>query len=273
MNHRHIGVLCGGDSPEREISLRSGRAAHAALVRRGHNARLIELPDLDAFVQAMRGIDVAFNCLHGGSGENGTIALALEVLCIPYIGSGPTASYLAMNKALSRRRFATHGIRIPPGFASDPTIASIHAIPRRIEEDPTLTFPLVVKPIDGGSSLDVSLCETMSAVEDRVRELVDRHRSALVEKFIPGHEITVGILETAGTPQALPVIEIRGPSAIFDYDTKYIPGRGEFIVPAPIPAEAAEASQQAARRAHKALGCRGFSRVDLRLGDDGLPYV
>ena len=183
------------------------------------------------------------------------------------------ASYLAMNKALSRRSFATHGIRIPPGFASDSTTASIQTIPRRIEEDPTLTFPLVVKPIDGGSSLDVSLCETMSAVEDRVRELVDRQRSALIEKFIPGHEITVGILEEDDMPLALPVIEIRGPSAIFDYETKYTPGRGEFIVPAPIPAEAAEASQQAALRAHTALGCRGFSRVDLRLGNDGLPYV
>jgi len=273
MSNHFIGVLCGGDSPEREVSLRSGHAAHAALVRRGHNAHLIELADLDAFVQAVREVDLAFNCLHGGAGEDGTIALALETLGIPYIGSGPMASFLAMKKDRSRREFATHGIRIPAGLAAESAVTSIAAIRRRIDEDPALTPPLVVKPVDSGSSLDVSLCETLSDVETRVRELLDRRGSLLIEKFIPGHEITVGILDEDGTPQALPVIEIRGPSAIFDYDTKYILGHGEFIVPAPISAETSKASQQASLLAHKALGCSGFSRVDLRLGEDGLPYV
>ena len=273
MDNRHIGVLCGGDSPEREISLRSGRAAHAALVRRGYNAHLIELADLDDFVRAVRGIDVAFNCLHGGSGENGTVALSLEVLGISYIGSGPMASFLAMNKARSRRLFTTHDIRIPAGLAVEAEAKNDATIRRRIEEDPKMRLPLIVKPIAGGSSLDVILCETVRAVELQARKLLKKEGSVLIETFIPGHEITVGILEDHGEPQALPVIEIRFPTPIFDYDAKYVPGRGEFIVPAPIPSEAAEASQQAALRAHAALGCRGFSRVDLRLGEDGSPYV
>ena len=273
MDNRHIGVLCGGDSPEREISFRSGRAAHAALVRRGHNAHLIELATLDDFVRAVRGIDVAFNCLHGGSGENGTIALSLEVLRIPYIGSGPMASFLAMNKARSRRMFAMHGIRTPAGLAVQAEAADGATIRRRIEEDPALTLPLIVKPINGGSSLNVILCESLHDVELQARNLLKREGSALIETFIPGHEITVGILDDHGEPEALPVIEIRFPTPIFDYDAKYVPGRGEFIVPAPIPVEAAKASQQAALHAHVALGCSGFSRVDLRLGEDGLPYV
>lgn len=273
MDNRHIGVLCGGESPEHEISLRSGRAAYAALIRRGYNAHLIELSDLDGFVRAVRHIDVAFNCLHGGTGEDGTIALALEVLGIPYIGSGPMASFLAMDKPRSRRIFAAHDILIPAGFAAEAGTTTIATIRRRIEEEPALELPLIVKPIDGGSSLDVSLCDSLLEVEARARDLLSRGRSPLIEKFVAGHEITVGILDDDGVPQALPVIEIRCPAAIFDYDTKYVPGHGEFIVPAPISTSAAEASQRAALRAHRALRCSGFSRVDLRLGDDGLPYV
>ena len=166
-----------------------------------------------------------------------------------------------------------HGIRIPAGLAVEAEAASVATIRRRIEEDPKMRLPLIVKPIAGGSSLDVILCESARAVELQARKLLKKEGSVLIETFIPGHEITVGILDDHGKPQALPVIEIRFPTPIFDYDAKYVPGRGEFIVPAPIPSEAAEASQQAALRAHAALGCRGFSRVDLRLGEDGSPYV
>lgn len=266
---RTIGVLAGGDSPERDISLISGSHVHRALTENGHDASLISIDSLDDLVPQLRGIDVAFNCLHGGTGEDGTVQLLLDVMGIPYAGSGARACFKAMEKPRARAVFAVQGIPIPEGCSyEEGDLAAFlrNAIDR-------LGFPMVIKPGNAGSTVAVYFIENENDLRNASDSILDAFPSVVVEEYIEGREITVGILRQGDANAALPVIEIRIPGKLFDYEAKYTDGVAEFLAPAPLDPSTAERLQDVSLRAHETLGCSGYSRVDLRLAEDGTPYV
>ncbi len=264
-----IAVLAGADSPERDVSLVSGRAVHGALLRLGYDARLIELRSLDDLVHALHGISFVFSCLHGGRGEDGTVQLLLDVLGIPFVGSDALSSHRAMDKGKTKSILTMRRIPTPVGMAYDGPDLDRFA-DRVIEQYP---FPMVVKPRDGGSTLGVAVVSDPTQLRMSARQVVDDYGSLLVEEYIAGRELTVGVLSEAGVPKPLPVVEIRFTGRLFDYQAKYTEGIAEFLVPAPLDPTVTKCVQDTGVRAHEALGCRGFSRVDLRLGEDGIPYV
>ncbi|MCX6093281.1 MAG: D-alanine--D-alanine ligase [Candidatus Bipolaricaulota bacterium] len=260
-----ITVLAGGDSPERDVSLISGETACKALLGRGHNAKLLVIESLDDLVPGLAGTDVAFLCLHGGAGEDGTVQLLLEILGIPYTGPGPLACHRAMDKLVARRCFAQHRIPIPMGFPIDAETSD-----RGVEQAIAgLMFPVVVKPVNLGSSVGVRVVRSA----DELREMVPGHAakfgSLLVEELIPGREFTIGVLEVDGEPIPLPVVEVIHESPVFDHDAKETKVGCTFDCPAKIPATLAKQAHALALRAHKALGCSGYSRIDMRLDAEG----
>jgi len=266
---RGIGVLAGGDSPEREVSLVSGPHVHEALLRAGHVALLIEIQTLDDLVPRLQDVDVVFNCLHGGSGEDGTVQLLLDVFGIPYAGSGSQACARAMDKSKARSLIASQEIPIARGLSYDG--GDLEAFIERAAT--SIPSPWVAKPTNGGSTIAVSFVETAERLLSEAKAILKRFPSVLIEEYIDGREITVGILEAEGTEITLPVIEIEIPGRLFDYKAKYSEGVAEFVVPAPLDEAVARRAQDVSLRAHRALGCTGFSRVDLRLANNGTPYV
>ncbi len=269
MRTERVAVLAGGDSREREVSLASGARVAAALSTRGYQVQRAEIADLNEIVAGVRGVDVVFNCLHGGSGENGTVQLLFDAMDLPYTGSGPLASDRAMDKPRAREAFRTAGLTIPPGMSyQSGDIAGFCT-----QAITSIGLPLVLKPTNQGSSVGVQIVRTEAELRTGVDELLQQFGSVLVEQFIPGRDLTVGILEENGVPMALPIVEMCPKQEFYDYTAKYTPGMTDFLVPAPLPAQVATRVQQAAVAAHCALECRGFSRVDFRLGEDGTPYV
>jgi len=266
---RAIAVLAGGDSPERDISLISGAEAHRALVAAGHAATLVRIDSLDDLVPQLREVDIAFNCLHGGAGEDGTVQLLLDVLGVPYPGSGARACFRTMDKVRSRAIFAAQGIPIAEGLAYEGSDLSTFLL----GASERLGFPMVIKPSNGGSTIGVEFVESPGQLRAAADAILGAFPSLIVEKYIAGREVTVGILRQDGADAPLPVIEIRIPGKLFDYEAKYTDGVAEFLAPAPLDAETAGRLQDVSLRAHEALGCSGYSRVDLRLTKDGTPYV
>ena len=264
---RTIGVLTGGDSPEREVSLLSGRGVFDALQRRGHSVRFVEIDTLDDLVPGLKGVDVAFNCLHGGSGEDGIVRMLLDVMGIPSIGSGPLACSRAMDKTQAKALFRSKDIPTPAGISVDTESLEV----KLREAVDTLTFPMILKPQNGGSTIAVHRVEAETDLLPTAQSILAEFDSVLIEPFISGRELTVGILRIEGEEIALPVIEIRFLGDLFDYGAKYTAGQAEFLAPAPLLPDVAERVQAIALRAHQALDCYGFSRVDLRLGEDGVP--
>jgi D-alanine-D-alanine ligase len=268
-DHRTVAVLSGGDSPERAVSLISGNSVHAALVGLGYNAELVRIDTLNDLVPRLAGIDVVFSCLHGGSGENGTVQLLLDVMGIPYAGSGALASFRAMDKGEAKAIFTQKRVPTPAGFAH-----TKQDLPRFLADvREALVFPLVAKPTNSGSTLGVHVVRDEDELDQAARVILEEHKTLLVESFIEGRELTIGILRIDGRHVPLPIVEVRSPGGFFDYAAKYTDGVAEFVAPAPLDAATTEVVQSAALRAHEALGCYGFSRVDVRLSTDGTPYV
>lgn len=263
---RTVGVLAGGDSPERAVSLVSGAGVYDALLRLGHCARMVEIDSLDDLVPGLEGIDVAFNCLHGGAGEDGTVRLLLDVMGIPTIGSDALACARAMDKAQAKDIFRSKDLPTPPSVSLD--AESLDA--KLAEAVEKLTFPMILKPRSGGSTIAVRLSRSASELRTAAQSVLSEFEAVLIEPFIAGRELTVGILLVDGEEIPLPVIEIRFPGDLFDYTAKYTDGQAEFLAPAPITLEEAQTVQDIALRAHQSLGCYGFSRVDFRLGADGI---
>ena len=268
-SNARIGVLAGGDSPEREVSLVSGNGVFKALEDAGHRVELISIDSLDDLVSRLEGIEVVFNCLHGGSGEDGTVQLLLDVMEIPYAGSRAQSCARAMDKEQSKSLFTLMGIPTPASAAykEGDLDAFIQDTSSRIP------FPMVVKPTSAGSTIGVHIVHDAPALRAAIASVVSDFSAALVEEFIAGRELTVGILWEDGAHRPLPVIEIRTPDDFFDFTAKYTEGVADFLVPADLPEATAANVQQTALQAHEALGCFGYSRVDLRLSTDGIPYV
>lgn len=253
---RHIAVLMGGRSAEREVSLNTGGQVARALEERGHRVVTLDTADL-GFIEALRvgGFDVAFICLHGRFGEDGTMQGLLEILGVPYVGSGVLASALAMDKVASKHIFTAAGIRTPQAVAltampSDtaPIIAELGA-------------KLVVKPVSEGSSVGMSIVHGPDELLPAL-ELAFRHDHAvLVEAFVAGTEVTIGVLGN-DVVEALPTLEVVPEHEFYDYESKYVPGMSRHIIPARVDEAVRAECQRVAIAAHVALGCRGMSRAD-----------
>ncbi|MDI6605759.1 MAG: D-alanine--D-alanine ligase [Candidatus Omnitrophota bacterium] len=263
-----IGVLMGGPSSEREISLKSGKAVYEALRQSGLEAVPIDIKTEDAKenLALLKCIspDCAFVALHGRFGEDGQIQELLERLKIPYTGSGILASRLAMDKVASRQIFELHGLHVPRHSVIKKESPDVY--PALIKG---LKFPLVIKPSNGGSSIGLSIIEKEEGLDKALKLAFRFDQRAIIEEYIKGREVTVGILDK----QALPVIEIIPRKKFFDYQAKYIPGMTNYRVPAGLKDGLAGKIRQAAFSAHKLLGCSGCSRVDMILSDDNLPFI
>jgi D-alanine-D-alanine ligase len=264
-----IGVLMGGLSAEREVSLRSGENVYRALKARGYNAIKLELSSPDELIPKLAEVDLVFICLHGGLGEDGTIQALLDCLGKPYTGSGALASRLALDKLLAKEAFLRAGLPTPPYIHPD----SEGWLAVALEGAEHLGFPVVVKPRAEGSSLGVRIVHSPAELEAALRETKERFGDLYLEKFIPGKEVTAGILRIGGEDRALPLIELRPREGFYDYKAKYTPGATEFIIPAAFESEVAQKAQELALAAHRALGCFGFSRVDLRVTEAGEVFI
>ena len=255
---RDIALLMGGWSPEREVSLSSGRECAKALRDRGYSVRVIDVDrDLTALLRALEPRpDVIFNALHGVGGEDGTIQGVFEMLAIPYTHSGVRASALAMHKPTAKELFAHAGLPVVEGVVA-----------RRDEfalRDP-LPAPFVVKPINQGTSVGVRIVRAGDNCWREEIESWDFGEEILAERFVPGRELTVAVMGD----RALGVCEIVPRGCFYDYTAKYAPGGSDHLVPAPLPPRDYEFALDVALRAHRALGCRGVSRADLRYDDTG----
>ncbi|MBI5902361.1 MAG: D-alanine--D-alanine ligase [Deltaproteobacteria bacterium] len=256
---KRIGVLMGGLSEEREISFLTGRAILKALKRKGYDAVGIDAGRDIASVLVKKRIDVAFLALHGRYGEDGCVQGMLEVMGIPYTGSGVRASSVAIDKISAKKVFLYHGISTAGFEVADKDGLS------KIKLKP----PVVVKPATQGSAIGVSIVRKRADLPGAVRKALRFGGAALVEEFIEGRELTVSILNG----RALPVIEIRPKDGFYDYRAKYTKGMTEYLVPAPLEKPVQKRVVEEALNAYRALGCGGGARVDLMLGKGDVPYV
>jgi D-alanine-D-alanine ligase len=259
-----IAVLQGGRSAEREVSLRSGRQVANALTQRGHDIEQIDL-DREAWDRLRDGgYDCVFIALHGRLGEDGTVQGMLELLGLPYVGSGVLASALCIDKTRGNDLLRSQGLMIPDfeEFEGD----DVDELTERYG------LPVVVKPVREGSTIGLTIARDVDAVASGL-VLARRYDSrVLVQRFIAGTEITVGIL---ATPEicVLPTLEITYENETYDYDAKYTEGRSHHIIPARIPEPARRAASDAAARAFRALGCEGMARVDFIISPDCTPWL
>jgi len=250
--HRRLSimVLMGGPSAERSVSLASGEAVAAALESRGHRVRRADVRPDDLSALEHAGVDVFFVALHGPFGEDGQLQEILEQRGLRYTGSGSRASRLGIDKIEARRRFAQAGIPTPP-FA----VAEAGRCDNIVLDFP---LPVVVKPVDQGSSVGCSIVRQASDLDSAVAHVVETYGRCLMEPYICGPELTVGIL--AG--EALPVCQIRSATAFYDYEAKYQDDRTEYLFDIDLPDELLQRVQQLSVTAFETLGCRDMSRVD-----------
>lgn len=260
LKSKRIGVIAGGDSPEREISMKTGEAVFRALKRLGYDVRLIQADKNMVRSLFRHKIEVVFNALHGGMGENGCVQGLLEVLGIPYTGSGPLASGLCMNKRKTKEVLIANRIPTPEYFSIK-------------KGEPLFDFkfdtPVVVKPVDGGSSIGVSIVRRKSDFAGAVKQAMKYSNEAIVEKYIEGKEVTVGILGD----RAIGAMEVISKKGFLSFKVKYTPGLEEFIMPAPLPSRIYKRVMDYAEKAYAALGCSGYSRVDTRVTSTGKVYI
>ena len=260
-----VTVLMGGPSSERQISLKSGKAVAEALEQMGHDVVRADIKPNDLSALDRERLDVVFPALHGQFGEDGTVQRIMEQRGIRYCGSGPEASRLAMDKMESKWRFLQAGIPVADGGLVD-RLGSKELQKRLLDR---LGLPTVVKPVDQGSSLDVVVARERQTRQEAVDRLIEKYGRCLLERFIPGREITVGILGQ----RALPVVEIVTPGGFFDFTNKYESATTEYRLDLDLPEELCSRVQGIALQAHQLLDCRDFSRVDMRLDPQGKPVV
>ncbi|HEX5147010.1 MAG TPA: D-alanine--D-alanine ligase [Conexibacter sp.] len=270
-----VAVLQGGRSLERQVSLKSGARVEDALQRLGHEAVAIDVgADLVTRLTELAP-DVAFVALHGRDGEDGTIQELLDVLSIPYTGSGVSACIRTWDKVLAKHLLRAAGIPTPDfhafgeiAFRELGAAQALPAIERQLE------FPLVVKPAAQGSALGIKFARSAGDVPAALVSTFSYDRKVLLERYVPGRDLAVSIVEQDGEPRALPIVEAVPTSQDFyDFEARYEIGRTRFVCPAELPGAVTERIQGLAVEAYRALGCSGFARVDLMLHEDGEPYV
>lgn len=253
----------GGVSAEREVSLRSGKAVFKALKNLGYNVVSMDVSSNVCGELKRERIDMAFLVLHGGWGEDGSIQGLLDVMAIPYTGSGVLASALAMNKEASKKIFLYHKIPVPP-FA----VVNRKAVSRQLSAV-SFSLPWVIKPASEGSSVGVSIIKNKEEIKTAIKKGFEYGREIIVEKYIKGKEVQIGILND----KSLGGVEVRPSLEFYNYEAKYTAGLTEYILPPEIDKATYKRAKDVALSAHKALGCSGATRVDLIIDRRGTPYV
>ncbi|MCB9586963.1 MAG: D-alanine--D-alanine ligase [Polyangiaceae bacterium] len=267
MSAKRVGVIMGGSSAEREISLKSGQAVSEALGEQGWDVSPIVLgPGVDAF-SALKAapMDVAFLALHGRLGEDGCVQGLLEVLGVPYTGSSVLSSALAMDKLKSKELFRLHNVPTPPYYVFGPQ----HTMADLEEVHGSFGFPVVVKPRREGSSIGLSVAKNAVELAKAVGEAKKYDESVLIERFVKGKEIAVGILGG----RVLGAIEVEPLSGVYDFEAKYTPGKTRYHQPARLPTTRYRGVLNLAERAANALEVSGAARVDLLVTEGQNEYV
>ena len=265
-----VAVLRGGRSAEREVSLRSGAQVEEALRGRGHDVTGVDLDMSTWDVLRDGNFACVFNALHGRLGEDGTVQGMLELLALPYTGSGVLASALCMDKSRANSVMAGAGLHVPEfeelelkqGVSAD-------AVERLVAH---FGLPLVIKPVREGSTIGLTIARDADQVASGLVLAARYDRRVMVQRFAAGTEITVGVLATPEL-QVLPTLEIVSDNPVYDYDAKYTAGKSHHIIPARIPEAARAAASEAAGRAFTLLGCSGMGRVDIIVDADGTPWL
>jgi D-alanine-D-alanine ligase len=266
-----VAVVCGGRSSEAEVSRTSGQQVIEALRARGHHAQQVEADD--ELWDALRsgGFDVAFIALHGRWGEDGTVQGVCELLGLPYTGSGVLATALCLDKAMAKRVLVADGIKTAPWRLVARHLDDAAAHRAMADAAAALGYPMVAKPNRGGSTIGLTVVRGEVDLDAAYRAAA-AHDTVLCERFVPGLEVTVGVLGH-NPPKALPTLEIVSHRPLYDYAAKYTAGQSEHIIPARLPEEQRREAQRAAERAHAALGCYSMSRVDVIVDGGGVPWV
>jgi D-alanine-D-alanine ligase len=266
MNKARVGVIMGGASGERDVSLQSGAAVAKALLLRGHDVvRIVLSAGGDPGLAIRRsGIDVAFLALHGRLGEDGCVQGLCELYGIPYTGSSVLASALAMDKVKSKELFRLHNLPTPPYYtASAVELENLEAI------HGSFGFPVVVKPRSQGSSLGVGKASSLGELRAALDEAFRFDETALIERFVAGKEVHVGILNG----RVLGAIEVVPKKGLYDYEAKYTPGMTDYFMPARLPTTRYGGVLRLAERAAQALGCSSAVRIDLLVTEGENEYV
>lgn len=263
---KRIGVLMGGMSAERKISLRTGQAIHKALLKKNYQGHSIDVTRSLAQTLTKKKIEIAFLALHGRWGEDGTVQGMLEIMQIPYTGSGVLASALALHKGMTKKILSYH--RLPTADfqmlkAEDSKCADLH---QKIK----IPLPLVIKPIAEGSTIGTTIVTRKEKLRAACKQAARFDQHILIERFVEGKEITAGILNGA----ALPLIEIVPQAGFYSFQSKYTPGNTEYIIPARLKKSVVLKIQQLALKAYHAIGCEGVARVDFMLSHKkSQPYI
>ncbi|WP_051423883.1 D-alanine--D-alanine ligase [Bordetella petrii] len=261
-----VGVLYGGRSAEREVSLMSGAGVHQALCSAGVDAHLFDTGERSLAELAAAGFDRVFIALHGRYGEDGTLQGALELLGLPYTGSGPMASSLAMDKTMTKRVWLQHGLTTP-AFELLDAGSELRTVPDR------LGLPLILKPPHEGSTVGITKVVGYSDMQDGYAQAAKFDDRVLAEQFIAGRELTVAVLGTGRSARALPVIEIVAPGGNYDYEHKYFSDDTQYFCPADLPDAVASRVAELAVDAYRALDCAGWGRIDMMLDANHQPWL
>lgn len=282
---KKIGVLMGGLSSERDVSIRSGLAIYQGLQELGYNAAAVDVDRDIVNVLKKEKVKYAFLALHGGTGENGSIQGMLEVLGIPYTGSGVLASALAMDKEMSKKIFSYHGLPVSPFLVVKKQKAAKKRGAKNAREDtgpdmtgaytleslprPDFAMPWVVKPVAEGSSIGVSIIKEEAELRPSLEKTFLLGERIIIEQFIQGKELHIGILGN----RILGGVEVRSSLEFYNYEAKYTSGLTEYILPPEVDESILDRVKVMALRAHKALGCSGVSRVDFIVDEHREPYI
>lgn len=261
-----VGVLYGGRSAEREVSLMSGRAVYDALIEVGVNAHLFDAGQHGLGELATCEFDRVFVALHGRYGEDGTLQGALELLGIPYTGSGHLASALAMDKIMTKRVWEQAGLPTPD-WRTVTGEADLAGLPD------ALGLPLILKAPNEGSTIGLTKVSSAADLSSAYEQVRPYDKVILAEKFITGRELTVAVLGAGASAAALPIIEIIAPGGNYDYQSKYFSDETQYLCPAPLAQALADQVSEIAVRAYQALGCEGWARADLLVDADMKPWL
>ncbi|NYT69064.1 D-alanine--D-alanine ligase [Pusillimonas noertemannii] len=262
----HVGVLYGGQSAEREVSLMSGRGVHEALRRAGVDAHLFDTGTRTLTDLVNAGFDRVFIALHGRYGEDGTLQGMLELMKLPYTGSGPLASSLSMDKVMTKKVWLHEGLPTPDYVVLTDENGLDEAVDR-------LGLPLIMKPPHEGSTMGVTKVTERAQMKQAYRLAARFDAAVLAEQFIEGRELTVPLLGGPSGARGLPIVEIVAPGGNYDYEHKYLSDETQYICPAQLDAGLADRIRQLAERSYEVLGCEGWGRADFMLDARGRPWL
>lgn len=261
-----VGVLYGGRSAEREVSLMSGQGVHEALRSQGIDAHLFDTGRYTLVDLINAGFDRVFIALHGRHGEDGTLQGALELLALPYTGSGPLASSLAMDKIMTKKLWLHEGLPTP-NYAVLTQDSDLDAVARQ------LGLPMIIKPPHEGSTLGVTKVQALPELRAAYELAAQYDAEVLAEQFIQGRELTVPLLGNGKGVRALPIVEIVAPDGNYDYEHKYVSNDTQYVCPAALDAPLTEQILRIAEQAYTVLDCEGWGRADFMLDQAGRPWL